>query len=90
MEISTETLKETDLGIVQAFISPLKQTVLQHGTKAFAFQLRTTKGARNPKFQVVITQAWQLRSQHSFALPLQKKGMYRTQSDSDHARLYRL
>ena len=37
--------------------------------------------ARNPNFQVVITHASQVFSQHSFGIPLRMNGTYRTQLD---------
>ena len=47
--------------------------------------LRATRGARNPKLQVVITHASHVYSQHSFGLQLRMNGTQRTQFD--HARL---
>ena len=47
--------------------------------------LRAAKGARNPNFQVFITHASHVCSQHSFGLPLKIYGMHRTLFD--HARL---
>ena len=47
--------------------------------------LRATRRSPNPNFQVVITHALHLYSQHSFGLPLRLNGMHRTQFD--HARL---
>ena len=43
--------------------------------------LRTTRGARNPNLQVVITHASLVCSQHSFWFPLRINGMHRTQFD---------
>ena len=43
--------------------------------------LQATKGARNPIFQVVITHASHVCSQHSFGLPLQMNEMHKTQFD---------
>ena len=37
--------------------------------------------ARNPNLQVVITHTSHVGSQHSFEIPLQMNGMYRTQFD---------
>ena len=47
--------------------------------------LRATRGARNPKLQVVITHASHVCSQHSFGLQRRMNGTHRTQFD--HARL---
>ena len=47
--------------------------------------LRATRGARNPKLQVVITHASHVCSHHSFGLQLRMNGTHRTQFD--HARL---
>ena len=47
-----------------------------------------TRGARNPRVQVVITHESHVRSQHLVGVPLGMNGMYTTQFD--HARLDRL